>query len=219
MSRVYKSEGLSWWILFLLSFAIIFFAFVIDQTLRWTEHYDGFINGLLHGSLCGIAGCIIYILPWSLLVCWGYRKKDWSENRSFIFLAPSLLILLLILGGLIISPPTAKERFKEDFKIEMPREISALRYKLSGGGIADRIDTFYFRTTPKEIENMIAKMGLAEDASYAKPQVSVISQIPEIPDPSSWKAARSYSWDNESYFITLIVNDSKTEVYFRMLQI
>jgi len=203
----------------LFSYAIFVFAFVIDQTFRWTNHFDGLRSGLIQGAILGIGWCVIYVIPWSLIFLWLHWRGKWTRSLRSYILAPSWLILIFSVAGLILWPPTAKRRFKEHAKVEMPAEISGLSYKLCGGGIADIHDTFYFRTTPQEVERLIREMGLIPEKSFSDLDSGMISQLPNAPDPRRWDGATQFNGNEGIWFYTLLTDSSKTEVYVSVMQI
>ena len=53
-------------LLFLYSFLLFGLAVTLNQTLRWTDHWMGFMNGVFHTRILGFAWLIIYIAPWAL---------------------------------------------------------------------------------------------------------------------------------------------------------
>ena len=68
----------------------------------------------------------------------------------------------MIIAGLIFSPPNPQKRFQSFAKVHLPEDTEDLRYHFSGGGLADYTDTYYFQTTPKEIDRLISEMNLSE---------------------------------------------------------
>ncbi len=206
-------------VLFAVSYAIFIAAFVVDQTFRWSNHLDGLKSGLLQGAIFGVAWCVIYVLPWSLIMIWLHRWRKWTRSRSGYILAPSYFIFVLFVAGLLFSPPTARRRFSDHAKMDLPGDVADLRYKLSGGGVADTIDSYYFRTSPEQVEQLIKGMNLSAERSHLDSGYSPISKLPDAPDPKAWVAASLYSRNEGIWWYYLLANSSKTEVYILMMHI
>ncbi len=206
-------------VLLAMSFAIFIVAFVIDQTFRWSNHFDGFKSGGLQGAILGVAWCLIYVLPWSLIVIGVHRWRKWTRSRNGYVLAPSWLVFTLFIAGLLFSPPTAGRRFRDRTKIDLPGDASDLRYKLTGGGFADKIDTYYFRTSPQQVERLIEGVKLTERKSDLESGDSPIPRLPDAPDPRSWVGASFYCRNEGNWWYYLLANSSKTEVYILIMHI
>jgi hypothetical protein len=206
---------------FALTLLLSFLAFpvgcTIDQTFRWTNHWDGFVSGLIQGGILGVLWCLIYVLPWSLIIFWLYRWRRWQKFRTPWILAPSILIVTVMIGSLIVDPPTPAKRFKNFAKTELPSNAQNLKFRFSGGGFADYADTYYFKTTPEEVDRIIADMGLAEDEFYGREGFShtTVSQLDGCPDFSSWEGAKQFKgWDDrQHWFYYLITDSTRTQVY------
>ena len=198
----------------LISFAVFNLGYVVDQTVRWSNHLDGLMNGVFHVMLFGLAWCI-YLLPWSLIVFGLYRWRKWKRFRMHWVLAPAFLALVVSIGSLIIHPPSPTNRFKSFAKAELPKEIQNLHYHFSGGGIADYGDTYYFETIPNEVDRLVADIGLTEDEYYGREGLShtPVSQLPDCPDFSTWSGATQYRADDDGWFYYLITDATKTKVY------
>lgn len=202
--------------LLLISFATFNLGIVVDQTVRWSDHFSGFVNGLFHVLVFGIAWCV-FLLPWSLVIFALYRWRRWRRFRPHWVLAPAVLTLLVSVGSLIIYPPTAANRFKGFAKTELPKNTRDLHFRFTGGGIADYGDTYYFQTTPDEVDRLIQNMGLSLDKAYGfKGNFNTsVEKIPGCPDFSTWEGAVQFKGHNESrdWFYYLITDSSKTRVY------
>ena len=77
-------------IVLLLSFLFFTAGFAIEQTFRWTNHFDGFMNGLIQGAIFGVTFCLIFILPWSLLIHALCRWRRSQESPNPLILAPPM---------------------------------------------------------------------------------------------------------------------------------
>ena len=211
-----EKKRLHFGLLLLISFALFNLGYIVDQTFRWSDHVQGFVNGIIHILFFGIAWCF-YLLPWSLIVFGLYRWRGWERFRAQWVLAPAVLVLLATIGGLIFQPPSPARRFKNFAKIELPLNTRNLHYHFTGGGIADYGDTYYFETTPEEVDRLIDEMGLQEDEFYGRPGVSYtpVSPLPNWPDFSTWDGARQYRGgdDRDHWFYYLITDVTRTKVY------
>ena len=211
-----NQKRLHFGLLLLISFALFNLGYVVDQTFRWSTHAQGFINGVFHILFFGIAWCL-YLLPWSLIVFGLYRWRGWKRFRSQWVLAPAVLVLLATIGGLLFQPPTPSKRFKNFAKTDLPANVRNLHYHFSGGGIADYGDTYYFETTPEEVDRIINEMNLEEDEFYGREGLThtTVSPLDACPDYSAWEGAKQYKgWDdNEHWFYYLITDATRTKVY------
>lgn len=203
-------------LLLLISFALFNLGYIVDQTVRWSDHAQGFFNGVVHILFFGIAWCF-YLLPWSLIVFALYRWRGWKRFRTQWALAPAVLVLLAMIGGLLFQPPTPSRRFKGFAKTELPSNARNLHYHFSGGGVADYGDTYYFETTPDEVGRIIGDMRLEADEFYGREGLThtSVSRLPGCPDFSTWKGAKQYKgWDDrQHWFYYLITDATRTKVY------
>jgi len=202
--------------LLVISFVIFNLGFIVDQTFSWSDHPRGFMNGLLHVMVYGIVW-FICLLPWSLIVFALYRWRKWRKFRAQWVLAPAVLVLLVALGTLIVHPPAPRSRFRRFAKTELPVNARNLHFHFTGGGLADYGDTYYFETTPEEVERIIRELNLSHDPAYffeGRYHTS-IEKIPGCPDFQSWVGARQYRGHDadKHWFYSLITDSSKTHVY------
>lgn len=207
------SKPLHFGLLLLISFAIFNLGFIVEQTVRWSNHLEGFACGVFHVVFLGFAWCV-YLLPWSLLIFVFYRWRKWRRFRAYWVLAPAVLFMLAPIGGLILYPPTPSHRFKHLAKTELPGDIQNLHFHFSGGGMADYSDTYYFETSPEEVDRLISDMGLEEDLNFHnKRSDTSVSALPDCPDFTSWPDAKQYRRHDDGWFYYLITDASKSRVY------
>lgn len=203
-------------LLLLISFVLFNLGYIVDQTIRWSNHAQGFLNGVIHSLFFGIAWCF-YLLPWSLVVFALYRWRGWKRFRTQWVLAPAVLVLLATIGGLIFEPPTPSRRFKSFARTELPLNARNLHYHFTGGGVADYGDTYYFETSPEEVARIIGEMNLDEDELYGREGLTytTVSRLPDCPDFSAWKGAKQYKGSDkrEHWFYYLITDATRTKVY------
>ncbi len=200
-----------------LSFLIIVVGMVIEQSIRWTNHFEGMVSGLFQGVVIGVAFCVIYVLPWSAIIMVIYRFGRFKRFRTQWMLAPSIVLALLLISSLITNPPNPFIRFKNFTKTELPSNAQDLEYRFSGGGLADYFDTYYFKTTPAEVDRLIANLGLHEDNYYGQNDMThtIIKSLPGCPDFKSWEGARQYKGmdERQHWFYHIITDSTRTHVY------
>jgi len=211
-----NTKRLHFGLLLLISFVLFNFGYIVDQTVRWSDHAHGFLNGVFHIFFFGIAWCF-YLLPWSAVMFALYRWRKWQRFRTQWVLAPAALVLIATIGGLLFQPPTPSKRFKNFAKTELPANVQNLHYHFTGGGIADYGDTYYFETTPEEVERIISEMRLDEDEFYGQEGLThtTVSPLADCPDFSTWDGAKQYrGWDDrQHWFYYLITDATRTKVY------
>lgn len=198
----------------LMSFGIFNLGFVIDQTVRWSNHFFGLLNGIVHIFFFGI-NWFIYLLPWSLIVIVLYQSRKSKRFRMHWILAPSVLTLIVSITQLVTYPETPSSRFKWLGKVDLPNGAQNLHYHFSGGGFTDYLDTYYFETSPDEVDRLITEMRLHEDENYGHEGRShtLVRPLPKCPDFSTWKGAKQYRVDDQEWFYYLITDGSRTKVY------
>jgi hypothetical protein len=85
-------------LLLLISFAVFNLGYIVDQTLRWSDHLQGFANGIFHIMFSGIAWCM-FLLPCILVIFLRTRevllkaKFPVTQNSNGSVLPVSLLYL------------------------------------------------------------------------------------------------------------------------------
>lgn len=204
---------------FLLSLPLFGVGNVIEQTFRWTNHLDGLMSGLIHLVFFCI-GAAIYLIPWALIVHFSFRMRANQKRRTLWMLGPSILMCLVSIVSLVVDPPTPRHRFKQLAKAELPAKMESLNYHFSGGGIADYHDTYYFKTSPTEVDRLIREMGLEEDEFYGDSSTShtIISPLPGSPDFKKWFEHMQFRGgrDEGSWHYYLITDKLKTQVYINV---
>lgn len=200
----------------LLSLPLFGVGFVVEQTIRLTNHMDGLLNGLFHMAFFCLAAPI-YLIPWALIVHFCYRKRASQARRTMWMLGLSVVMSLLPIAGLFIDPPTLQNRFKRFTKTELPTDISDLRTNFRGGGLSDYGDTYYFKTSSAQIDRFIREMKPEEDKYYSqqKSLYSIIKALPDSPDYRKWVGAKKFTaWDDRKcWFYHLITDATKTQAY------
>ena len=200
-------------LLLLISFAVFNLGYIIDQTIRWTNHLEGFLNGVFHIVFMGLAWCI-WCLPMTLVILAVYRWRRWRRFRTHWVLAPPSLAFAITVIGLLTHPPTARVRLKTFANTTLPDNARALQSFRSGGGVADYYDVYYFQTTPHEITRMIQEMGLDEDQHFkSERRWSPFMRLPNSPDYREWTNPTQYTGGHDGWSYYLITDESRTQVY------
>lgn len=203
--------------LLFMSFGIFSLSFLIDQTLRWSDPIKGLQSGLVHIGFLGV-----FWLPslaiWGLVIFGLYRWRDWQRFRSQWVLAPAIFVLISFIVSLVLDPPTPSQRFSGFAKAELPANAGNLKFEFLGGGFADYCDTYYFETTPAEVDRLIREIGLVEDEFYT-PSKHGLRRLPGAPDPAGWHGSRRFrkSDDRDHWFHELITDGTKTRVYIQIM--
>jgi hypothetical protein len=213
MKDQYQTKPLHFaWVL-LISFVVFNFGFVVDQTFQWSNHFRGLMNGVFLIIIFGIAW-VIYLVPWSLLIFCLYRWQKWKRLRTVWLLVPSVLFSAVVIAGVLISPPSPHERFQRFTKVQLPDNAEKIHYWFSGGGLADYGDTYYFQTTPEEVDRLITEMNLVERGGIEEGVFTPFYYSDEWPDYRTWSHATLYGAHTDTgWFYYLLVNENRDEVY------
>lgn len=202
----------------LISFLLFTGGNVISETLRWTDHFKGFQNGAIHMLIFGLAW-FMYGIPWYLLGCFIYRKRNWENYEARWVIAPGALMFITVMTFLVIDPPTPAHRFKQIAETELPGNLQEFHFRFKGGGIADISDTYYFKTTPDEMESLIARMRLEPIPYFGKPLDPV--SLPGCPEIFGWKEFRQYRRNTggecPKWYFYLVTDETKTQAYVRII--
>ena len=205
-------------LLLLSSFLLWSGAYVIDQTVRWTNHFEGFVNGVFHAIFIMSLVWAVYLGPWSALIWILSRWRGWHRYRTPWVLGPAVLAFVLQMGSLVMSPPDARTRFERFAGAELPDEIADLRVHFTGGGITDYGDTYHFTCTPQETGHLIRDMQLEKDPAFAnaeaEPGSSFVIPLPGgWPDHREWDGRVQYRGGPPGWFFYLLTDESQTRVY------
>jgi hypothetical protein len=188
---------------------------IIEQTVRWTNPLHGFVIGLFHVFIYGFVW-VLFALPLSLLIESLYRWRKWQRFRTHWVLAPAFIITAIPLGSLFVEPPFASTRFAKFTQTTLPENMQNFRCDLSGWGIGDYFDTYYFETTPEEFERLRMKMKLSQDAFFEQhnEHTTSIKVLPKWPDYRQWVSPVQYRGESTSgCFYCVITDASKRKVY------
>lgn len=206
--------------LLFMSFGIISLSFLLDQTLRWSDPIKGLQSGLVHIGLFGVFWVLLLAI-WALIIFGLDHWRNWQRFRSQWVLAPAILVLISFIVSLVLDPPTPSQRFRGFAKAALPANAGNLKFEFLGGGIADYCDTYYFETTPAEVDRLIREIGLLEDEFYT-PSKHGLRRLPGAPDPATWPTSRRFRNKQDvelRWFHELITDGAKTRVYIQIMRI
>jgi hypothetical protein len=202
--------------LFGLSFLIFTGAFVVDQSVRWTDWKDGFLNGVLHLPIMGATWVVLGLLP-GLVILGLFRLFGWRRFRGIAILSPVIVAVGLAFVELVVSPTTPASRLKRFTGVELPASAREIRTKFEGGGLTDYCDWFFFQCTAADTEKLIADLKLTTLPLESAPSFHRL--------PSGWPYAATmrdwsfYSGEKESplRYITLATDASRERVFLEVL--
>ncbi len=200
-------------LLLAVSFALFTGSYMVDQTFRWTNPVDGFLNGLFHVMFTGPAWLVMGLIP-GLLIQGLYRWRGWKRFRSVAIISPGLVYCVMGLSGLITSPPTAGGRLKKTSGVELPSTARDILTQFTGGGLMDYGDIYCFRCSPADTDKLIQalRLSLVSPESGGKQPSPVPSSWP---DPSTLRGGLVYERfrEEEKWIYTLITDSSREQVY------
>ena len=203
---------------FLLFISLVLFnlSFILDQTIRWSNHSDGFMNGIKHTPLISFFWC--FTTPWLFITLILYRHFKWRRYRTLWNITPSLLIIGYVLINLITKPPTPRAEFLRFTNVELPNDAKNIQYHYSGGGFAaDPLRNYYFESSKEAVYDLIQTLKLEEAQVYhdlQSPDSLFYDSYQLTPNPSTWKGITQYrlTGDQPGWFCYLITNEAYTKV-------
>lgn len=197
-------------ILLTYSFLIFIAAIVLDQSIRWTNHFDGALNGLIQTVATG-PSWLLFILPLSGLL---YGLTTWlgkPQYQSRALLAPALGFLAFILLNLVFDPPTVANRLYRFTGAQLPVTANAIRSHFSGGLLADYDDIYYFTADSADTNTLIAQLQLAP-AKFDRDMLSSPA-FPGWPDPQLWLNRVVYRGGDDKWNYYLATDAAHEKVY------
>lgn len=200
-------------LLLAVSFALFTGSYIVDQTFRWTNPVDGFLNGLFHVMITGPAWLVMGLIP-GLLIQGLYRWRGWKRFRAMAIISPGLVYFVIGLTGLITSPPTAAGRLKKTGGAELPSTARDILTQFTGGGLTDYGDIYCFRCSPADTDKLIQALRLSlvsPESGGRQP-----SPIPSSwPDFSTLQGRLVYErFREEEKWIYTLITDSSRELVF-----
>lgn len=195
------------------SFWLFVGSFILNDMIRWTNPWAGFVSALAQSGIYGIFWLVVGLIP-GLLIAGIYRQRKWGRFRTIAVVSPSIGVFCYMLSSLITNPPTASHRFKRFTGVDFPSSAREVRTNFTGGGIADYDDAYLFHCAPADTEKLMAdlKMEPADSMLQLRPPPA-----PGWPNPSTWGEIPGYygerHWFGSSWYYLLFTNESRDAVY------
>lgn len=197
------------------SFAIFAGAIVLDQTFRWTNRWAGMSNGLMHLPLIALGWAIIGLVP-GLLIHGLYQWRGWQRLRLPAFSLPSIGVLILILGRLILHPETPASRLKNLTGVDLPASTHDARGHFSGGLFADHTHFFSFRCNPADTQHLIGTLQLKP--AEGKVFEWVKHPPPRWPDPARWHGRLYFegSPPDTNWYCEVVTDAAREQIFMQI---
>lgn len=201
-------------LLLVVSFVISVSSYIVDQAVRWSDHFRGAFNGLVHVFLFGFLWLLL-VLPLSLVIYGLFRWRGWQRFRSSAILLPAIVFFILGVTNLLTDPPTAANRLRRLANVELPPTAREIRTHFIGGGIADYEDIYFFRCAPDDTESLIRALILQPATQDFNQNLFERAPFPLWPDPSTWAGSTLYRGESEdgSWFFYLRTDAAREQVY------
>ena len=215
---VAKRKPLKFRYALLLSYLLFISGDIVDETIRWTSHLGGFVNGVFNALFVFTLPWLLVCLTWAFVVRALYNSQPWNRFRTFWIVAPALAVFLLSIANIVQHPSTPTARFERYSKTKLPADAQGLHYSFSGGGFADYGDSYYFQTSPAEVDRLIKEMKLELDSLFLdeearKMRSGQVPLLPDCPDHRQWKGASLWMRMEEGWFYHLLHSADKTQIY------
>ena len=207
--------GGRFWRLCAISLLLAPVPYSILLTVRWTDHWEGFLGSLLMSPLWAVAWGMT-ILPYCLAVRLLFHLFGWRRHFAKIVLGPSVALVVFQAVITALYPPTAESEFRRFARIELPGDAAGVRYRFVGGNIVPYRLVFHFRTRPEEIDRLVSDMDLAPwvPAEGEEP----FSPLAGCPDYRAWQGARAYRRNDGDYERILVADGERTQAYVAILE-
>ncbi|MCG8599749.1 MAG: hypothetical protein MI807_06370 [Verrucomicrobiales bacterium] len=203
----------------LISLFLLVIAYIAAESLGWSNTWHGISNGVRH-SILVIPIWIVFFLPWGLGVFAIYRATKWNRFRTAWVIFPSMFFLCWAFLKATLFAEQPEERFERFSGAAFPGRCENLEYFFSGGGLADYIDTYYFETTPDEINRLIHELKLKADTEFRISEFPhiPISKLPNSPDWRKWQGLRLLKNNTKSsnWIYYLLTNDQRDRAYVKI---
>jgi hypothetical protein len=180
-------KPLSLWVVIGIWLLVPASVFIIDQTIRWTDHSRGFLTGLVLSCLMLLAS-VMYGTPWLLGVAAVYWWRGWRRFRGAWMLAPVMGFTLWVLALLMVQPPTASNRLREVSGVTIPDDARNLRWYYEGATLASgSSDRWYFEASSESIRRCLGELKLTRHSPVGENGGSIrLHSPPGWSDPRQW---------------------------------
>ena len=207
------------WVL-LLSLVVFHSGMVITETVEWTDHLGGLLNGLVMSVIFSFLWAVT-ALPWAAVVYMLHRDKGRPRARTAWALAPSVAMGVLGIVGLVMDPSTPYARFEQLGHARLPEKAEHLRWYFSGGGFADVMDGYSFTCTAEETDRLIREMKLTKnELNPLKESEFRRLAVKGVEDFKPWPGVEHYSSGGDErtlWFYDLVTDKSHTRVFVRIM--
>ena len=202
--------GRSWVVLAgLLIFAL---TIAIDKAVRSTDHWNGFLAGMFYCMFVLPVVAVAY-LPWCLVFLLICDRRRWNRARTWLLLAPPLVLCALMIFSLVRSWPYWEGTFPRYMKTALPADAVNMRYFHGPGGI-DTSASYCFETSPAEVSRLIAEMHLKEDKHWNSEGGMLRGRDRDLlPDFRNWEEPKRYHRHVRSNLYELITDRERRRVY------
>ena len=195
------------------SFWLFVGSFILNDMIRWTNPWAGFVSAWGQSGIYGIVWLGVGLVPGLLIAGISRQGGWWGRSRTIAVLLPGIGMFCYMLSSLIMNPPTASHRFKRFTGVDFPSSAREVRTNFTGGGIADYSDAYLFHCAPADTEKLIADLKMEPADSYTSyPYLPA----PGWPEPSAWTESPLYYGEGKGpgeWYYFLLTNASRDEVY------
>lgn len=148
------------------------------------------MDGLFFGTLMATVPWLVILAPLTGAVY--YARRRHQRLRTLIVLAPSALVFVLIVCPLLMTPPTAANRFRQLTEHALPASARDVRMYDAGGGFDGVETTFFLRCTAEDTDGLIHVLGLQPSNAGDQPP---FDNLPDAtwPSPQLWEGRTFYS--------------------------
>ncbi|MDR2981027.1 MAG: hypothetical protein LBV12_02130 [Puniceicoccales bacterium] len=192
------------------------------QAQTWTNPADGIRNGLWHVLLLVLPAWIFMLLPIHALAYFLCSRYQWYRFLFWGTLTLPSCVLLSSIPGICVGPPPPEFHFEALTKIPFPQSAHERKTYFTGGLLTDRCDTFYFRCSAEDTNNLIRALKL-QLSNEELTHYMTNSFIPDKgwPDPAKWEGLKLYRGDDGDSrkdafayrFYELLTDESRTQVH------
>ncbi len=184
----------------------------LNQALRWSDPFQGFLNGLL-SSVKVIPFLIGGAVAWLLLVAGLVNRLKHPLLRWLLISLP----LLIGAAWIVHDQPNSREQFFRITGEKLPENIPSYQSRHQDGLLAAPRHTFSFRCTPDETTRFIKELGWEGPYPFVSPKPSMTGHdidmdswvgpsVYAIPSKGGWNFELVTDQDRERVFIVLSSN-------------
>ena len=181
----------------------------LEQTLRWSNHWMGFLNGAFHGSLVAIPTLLVSTL-WVLFIWRIFDSLKSPRLRPFIVYLPIIWLTSSIFSHYLSS----NQRFRSLTGIDLSPDTTMISEFHSGGGFADPSHFYYLKMSPVATEALIEHLDLIDHGSVDEVEARGV-EIDSFENPRHY---RNHNTGKNRYF-DLYTDEAHQLVYLVIFSI